>query len=100
MLWRYPITQEALTTSITYYSLLASAPHGLGWAYIAVGCVALLSAAGRMVKVFKTGKGEVVFDGGSVGESCPFLVRGMSYVWAYRSQSVCVEGRKGPAALE
>jgi hypothetical protein len=30
--------------------------------------IALLSTAGRMFKWFGTGKGEVVFDGGSVGE--------------------------------
>jgi hypothetical protein len=68
VLWRTPITEEALLTSISYYSLLSSAPHGLGWAYIVVGMVALLSTAGRAFKVLGTGRGEVVFDGGSVGK--------------------------------
>jgi hypothetical protein len=38
------------------------------YAYFAMIALTLLSAGGRMIKVFKGGKGEVVFDGGSVGE--------------------------------
>jgi hypothetical protein len=39
------------------------------YAYFGMIALTLISAGGRMIKVFKGGKGEVVFDGGSVGES-------------------------------
>nr|XP_019012358.1 uncharacterized protein I206_03205 [Kwoniella pini CBS 10737]OCF51139.1 hypothetical protein I206_03205 [Kwoniella pini CBS 10737] len=66
VLWRSPITPEALVTSIKYYSYLSNAPHGMGWVYIAVGLVALASAGGRAVKGYKGQGGEVLFDGGAI----------------------------------
>ena len=53
---------------MTYYSLLASAPPGLGWVYIAIGVLAIGSSGGRLVKDWQGRGGEVLFDGGSVGE--------------------------------
>lgn len=66
VLWRSPVTTEAISHSIKYYSLLASAPNGLGWVYIAVGLVLLLSAGGRSIKGYRGSSGEVLFDGGSL----------------------------------
>lgn len=68
-MWTNPITLEALERSIKYYSLLASCPDGLGWAYVAVGVTAILSAGGQLSTVLKGGDSEVLFDGGSAGES-------------------------------
>ncbi|OWZ26648.1 hypothetical protein C356_06885 [Cryptococcus neoformans c45] len=68
VLWRSPVTTEAISHSIKYYSLLASAPNGLGWVYIAVGLVLLLSAGGRSIKGYRGSSGEVLFDGGSLGK--------------------------------
>jgi hypothetical protein len=68
-MWTNPVTLEALERSIRYYSLLASCPDGLGWAYVAVGVTAILSAGGQLSTVLKGGDSEVLFDGGSAGES-------------------------------
>jgi len=68
-MWTSPITLEALERSIRYYSLLASCPDGLGWAYVAVGVTAILSAGGQLSTVLKGGDSEVLFDGGSAGKS-------------------------------
>jgi len=68
-MWTNPVTLEALERSIKYYSLLASCPDGLGWAYVAVGVTAILSAGGQLSTVLKGGDSEVLFDGGSAGES-------------------------------
>jgi hypothetical protein len=68
-MWTSPITLEALERSIKYYSLLASCPDGLGWAYVAVGVTAILSAGGQLSTVLKGGDSEVLFDGGSAGKS-------------------------------
>ncbi|OXB33511.1 hypothetical protein J007_06819 [Cryptococcus neoformans] len=68
VLWRSPVTTEAISHSIKYYSLLASAPNGLGWVYIAVGLVLLLSAGSRSIKGYRGSSGEVLFDGGSLGK--------------------------------
>jgi hypothetical protein len=67
-MWTHPITLEALERSIKYYSLLASCPDGLGWAYVAVGATAILCAAGQLSTVLKGGDSEVLFDGGSAGK--------------------------------
>jgi hypothetical protein len=67
-LWRSPLTAEALVTSIRYYSVLNAAPNGIGWAYVLMGVIALASAGGSLVKGYKGRGGEVLFDGGSVGE--------------------------------
>ncbi|RSH94342.1 hypothetical protein EHS25_004145 [Saitozyma podzolica] len=48
VLWRTPLTSEALESSIKYYSILSNSPTGLGWVYIAGN------------------RGEIVFDGASV----------------------------------
>jgi hypothetical protein len=69
VLWTSPTTVEALERSIKYYSFLADAPEGMGWAYIAVGLAAIISAGGQLSKVLKGGQSEVLFDGGSVGTS-------------------------------
>ena len=69
MLWRSPLTAEAVMDSITYYSLLSAAPPGLGWVYILVGLGAIVSTGGRLVKGWRGANGEVLFDGGSVGKS-------------------------------
>ncbi|WVN90363.1 uncharacterized protein L203_105599 [Cryptococcus depauperatus CBS 7841] len=53
VLWKTPITKEAINQSIEYYSLLDSAPVGMGWAYIVVGSVLLLSIGGRSVKGYR-----------------------------------------------
>ncbi|WWC87579.1 uncharacterized protein L201_002469 [Kwoniella dendrophila CBS 6074] len=66
VLWRSPVTPDALVTSIKYYSYLSDAPEGLGWVYIAIGIVALLSTGGRAVKGYRGQGGEVLFDGGSI----------------------------------
>nr|ODN98665.1 hypothetical protein L204_02629 [Cryptococcus depauperatus CBS 7855] len=66
VLWKTPITKEAINQSIEYYSLLDSAPVGMGWAYIVVGSVLLLSIGGRSVKGYRGKGGEVLFDGGSL----------------------------------
>ncbi|ORY25241.1 ER membrane protein SH3-domain-containing protein [Naematelia encephala] len=66
VLWRSPLTSDALQQSITYYSILATAPAGLGWVYVAVGVLALGSSAGRLWKDFLGKGGEVLFDGGSI----------------------------------
>ncbi|WVQ94370.1 hypothetical protein IAU59_001449 [Kwoniella sp. CBS 9459] len=66
VLWRSPITTDALVSSITYYSYLSDAPKGMVWVYVGVGIVALLSAGGRAVKGYKGQGGEVLFDGGSI----------------------------------
>ncbi|KAK6906882.1 hypothetical protein I203_100869 [Kwoniella mangroviensis CBS 8507] len=66
VLWRSPVTPDALVTSIKYYSYISNAPNGMGWFYIAVGIVALLSAGGRAVKGYQGQGGEVLFDGGSI----------------------------------
>ncbi|WRT65387.1 uncharacterized protein IL334_002330 [Kwoniella shivajii] len=63
VLWRSPVTPDALATSIKYYSFLSNAPSGLGWVYIAVGIVALLSAGGRAMKGYQGQSGEILFDG-------------------------------------
>lgn len=68
-MWTSPVTLEALERSIKYYSLLASCPDGLGWAYVAVGVTAILSAGGQLSTVLKGGDSEVLFDGGSAGKS-------------------------------
>jgi hypothetical protein len=68
-MWTNPITLEALERSIKYYTLLASSPDGLGWAYVAVGVTAILSAGGQLSTVLKGGDSEVLFDGGSAGQS-------------------------------
>ena len=68
VLWRSPLTKDALEQSIYYYSLLSNAPTGLGWVYIAAGVLALASAGGRMMKDWKGRHGEVIFDGGSLCE--------------------------------
>lgn len=69
VLWRTPLTEDAVKTSIQYYSLLHSAQQGyLGWAYLFVGCLAIAAAGGRMLKGLTMGEGgEVLFDGGSLG---------------------------------
>ena len=67
MLWRSPLTSEALQNSISYYSLLSSATPGLGYVYIAVGLLGVFSAAGRTIKGARGNQGEVLFDGGSLG---------------------------------
>jgi hypothetical protein len=67
VLWTSPTTVEALERSIKYYSFLADAPDGMGWAYIAVGVAAIVSAGGQLTKVLNGGQSEVLFDGGSVG---------------------------------
>lgn len=69
VLWTSPTTSHALERSITYYSLINSAPEGLGWTYMILGISAIWSAAGRLSKVLKGGQSEVLFDGGSVGRS-------------------------------
>lgn len=63
------MTEDAINTSIQYYSLLHSAQTGyLGWAYLFVGGLAIAAAGGRMRKGLTTGQGgEVLFDGGSLG---------------------------------
>ncbi|WVO24245.1 uncharacterized protein IAS62_005609 [Cryptococcus decagattii] len=66
VLWKSPVTTDAITHSIEYYSLLSSAPSGLGWFYIAVGLVLILSAGGRSIKAYRRTSGEVLFDGGSL----------------------------------
>jgi hypothetical protein len=68
VLWRTPLTSEALESSIKYYSILSNSPTGLGWVYIAVGGVAMASATGRLIKGLRGNRGEIVFDGASVGE--------------------------------
>ncbi|WWD16804.1 hypothetical protein CI109_101236 [Kwoniella shandongensis] len=65
VLWRNPVTPEALATSVKYYSLLNAAPKGLGWVYVIIGLVAILSVCGRGIKGYKGNGGEVLFDGGS-----------------------------------
>lgn len=72
VLWRSPVTAEAINHSIEYYSLLSSAPSGLGWVYVAVGLVLMLSAGGRSIKGYRGTSGEVLFDGGSLGK---FFIR-------------------------
>lgn len=52
-----------------FYSLIAGASPWLGWAYMAVGSVAMLSAGGRILKGLRQDRGEIVFDGANVGES-------------------------------
>lgn len=71
-MWANPTTPKALDRAITYYSLLASAPSGMGWAYIVLGVSAVLSAATRLSKGMRGGESEVLFDGGSVGTSIAF----------------------------
>ncbi|WVQ83507.1 hypothetical protein IAT38_005648 [Cryptococcus sp. DSM 104549] len=66
VLWKNPVTADAITDSIKYYSLLAGAPVGMGWAYTFVGLVLLLSVGGRSVKGYSRPGGEVLFDGGSI----------------------------------
>ncbi|ORX36453.1 ER membrane protein SH3-domain-containing protein [Kockovaella imperatae] len=66
VLWRSPLTSEALSQSISYYALLANAPKGLEWVYFAAGAIALICAGGRMVKDWRGRHGEVLFDGGSL----------------------------------
>ncbi|RXK35668.1 hypothetical protein M231_07041 [Tremella mesenterica] len=66
VLWRFPLTSEAILESITYYSLLSAAPPWMGWVYVGVGASALLSSGGRGVKGWRGMNGEMLFDGGSV----------------------------------
>ncbi|KAK8861293.1 hypothetical protein IAR55_002112 [Kwoniella newhampshirensis] len=66
VLWRNPVTSDALATSVRYYSYLSSAPRGLGWVYCSIGLVAILSVCGRGIKGYKGNGGEVLFDGGSL----------------------------------
>ncbi|WVW79678.1 hypothetical protein I302_101647 [Kwoniella bestiolae CBS 10118] len=73
VLWRSPVTPDALNTSINYYSFLSNAPNGMGWVYIAVGLVALISAGGRAVKGYQGQGGEVLFDGGSIADVYPTI---------------------------
>lgn len=68
VLWKSPVTTEAINHSIEYYSLLSSAPSGLGWVYIAVGLLLMLSTGGRSIKGYRGTSGEVLFDGGSLGK--------------------------------
>lgn len=74
VLWANPTTPKALDRAITYYALLASAPDGMGWAYIALGVSAILSAASRLSKGMRGGESEVLFDGGSVGTSWRYVL--------------------------
>ena len=67
VLWASPTTPKALEMAIAYYSLLASAPEGMGWAYIVLGVSAVLAAASRLTQGMRQGESEVLFDGGSVG---------------------------------
>ncbi|WVR04108.1 hypothetical protein IAU60_001107 [Kwoniella sp. DSM 27419] len=66
ILWRAPVTADAIGSSIRYYSLLGNAPHAMAWLYAVVGFVALLSTGGRAVKGYRGQGGEVLFDGGSI----------------------------------
>ncbi|ODN76962.1 hypothetical protein L202_05526 [Cryptococcus amylolentus CBS 6039] len=66
VLWKTPVTEEAIHKSITYYSLLSSSSRGLGWAYILVGIILVLSIGGRSYKGYHRKGGEVLFDGGSL----------------------------------
>ncbi|KAL0242215.1 hypothetical protein I308_105844 [Cryptococcus tetragattii IND107] len=72
VLWRSPVTAEAINHSIEYYSLLSSAPSGLGWVYVAVGLVLMLSAGGRSIKGYRGTSGEVLFDGGMLVASITY----------------------------
>ena len=68
VLWRMPLTPEAIHIAIQYYSLLSAAPRGMSTTYLAMVLLALGSAGGRLVKGWSYRSGEVLFDGGSVGE--------------------------------
>ncbi|WVQ74384.1 hypothetical protein IAR50_003985 [Cryptococcus sp. DSM 104548] len=66
VLWKTPVTEEAIHKSIAYYSLLSNSSRGLGWAYILVGIILVLSIGGRSYKGYYRKGGEVLFDGGSL----------------------------------
>lgn len=68
VLWRSPLTTQAVANSVAYYSFLSSATPGLGWVYIAVCLLGVGSAVGRTFKGARGTRGEVLFDGGSMGK--------------------------------
>lgn len=69
VLWRSPLTVDAVENSLRFYSLVADAPGWLGWAYSFVMLVAVLSVGGRLFKGFREDRGEIVFDGANTGTS-------------------------------
>lgn len=77
VLWRSPLTADAVENSLRFYSLVADAPGWLGWAYSSVTVVAVLSVGGRLFKGLREDRGEIVFDGANTGTS-------QKAVWAYR----------------
>ncbi|KAL7422760.1 hypothetical protein Q5752_002054 [Cryptotrichosporon argae] len=77
VLWRSPLTAEALQDSIAYYSLLGHGPAGLGWVYITIGLLGVAAVGSRIVSGYRgegDGNGDVLFDGGSV-----VLLAGITY---------------------
>lgn len=66
VLWRTPLTAEAVDVSIAYYSIVSEGPSWLSGVYLSVVAVALLSSGGRLWKVWQGQQGEMLFDGASV----------------------------------
>ncbi len=72
VLWTSPVTPAAISTSISYYTILGNADPGLYWAWCGVAGIALAAAGwrvGRGLGGVKGGEGGGwLFDGGSLGK--------------------------------
>jgi hypothetical protein len=66
-LWKNPVTDEHLWTSARYYSILASLPEKMTWA---LGTVVLVCGAVLGMSLARGEAGNLMFDGGSIRESC------------------------------
>jgi len=70
-LWKYPVTDEAVSVAISYYTLLGSGPDSLWWIWMGVAALAMLGTGWRIARGFKNvaGRGSgggYLFDGGSL----------------------------------
>lgn len=68
VLWRSPLTSEALAESIRYYALVGAGPPALAYVYVAVGVAALVASGWKLHSGWRGKGGEVLFDGASLCE--------------------------------
>jgi hypothetical protein len=93
VLWRSPLTPEALAESIQYYALVGAGPPSLAYVYISVGVAALVASGWKLHSGWRGKGGEVLFDGASLSEyegcryscSCCYVV-GVNVRWELTPQ--------------
>lgn len=67
-LWRSPVTEPALLTSLSYYSAYVSAPPVVFGIWIATVGTAVFFLAWKSVKGWRDGQGQFLFDGAGLCE--------------------------------